>query len=974
MTSQSGQFGETLQRLPAGDDVYEKALLQEFLEKTANFNPDEKLRDFIKSVMSNAPYLRDGLLLEAEFIQNSFATPINDNIASLVEQAACVWQAGAIEGDVMRALRDLKRKIALLLALADLGQIYTCEQVTKALADFADAALLSAVRFSLIEEEKRGKIELKKTDKPEYESGLIVLAMGKHGAQELNYSSDIDLIIFYEPERIQCADHYEMQPAMVRVVKRIVKVMNERTEHGYVFRTDLRLRPDPGATAVAISTEAALTYYESLGQNWERAAFIKARPVACDIEAADAFLLELSPFIWRKYMDFATVTDVHAMKRQMHQHKGHSVIAIKGHNVKLGRGGIREIEFFVQTQQLIAGGRNPSLRVRGTISMLSLLAEAGWIDAATAEELTRHYTFLRNVEHRIQMRNDEQTHLLPSDDEGFEAVSRLMSYDCQADFEQDLLICFQSVSNYYGELFEQETEADESGFLFALGEDDPDMLETLSGMGYEKVKQVSTIVRGWHQGHYRALRNKRALETLTQIAHKLLTALSKTTQPDRALFAFDDFLKSLPAGVQLFSLLKENEHLLDLTAQLMGSAPRLSATIARHPHVFDALLEPAFFGAVLTREQMKDQLQITLSEAVDYQDTLDRVRVFTQEQQFLIGTRLLSNTVSIEESAAIYTTLAEVVLEALLVAVRREIVLTHGEVPGGDVAVLAMGKLGGREMSPTSDVDVILIYKAADDAKESDGRRPLAVSQYFSRVTQRFIAALSAPTGEGIAYPVDMRLRPSGKAGPLATSIEAFEKYQRDNAWTWEHMALTRARAIGGSKELNEQINGIVHDVLIQQRDDAKLRADVVEMNDRLHKAKEAKSIWDIKNVRGGMVDVEFLAQFYQLSHAAKHENLLKKNTGKALETALKEGILRSSDEDILLHAYRLYSGVIQLMRLCSEETFNLETAPAGFVARLCDYADVPDVTRLALELSDTQAAVLRIFDKTLKSDLCTKG
>ena len=974
MTSQGGQFGKIIQRLPVADDIYEKTLLQEFLEKTTSFNADKNLREFLKSVMNNAPYLRDGLLLEAEFIVGSFAKPINENIADLVEQAACVWQVGATENDVMRALRDLKRKIALLLALADLGKVYTCAQVTKALADFADAALLSAVRFSLIEEEKRGKIELKNTDKPEYESGLIVLAMGKHGAQELNYSSDIDLIVFYEADRVQCADHYEIQSVMVRVVKRIVKVMNERTEHGYVFRTDLRLRPDPGATAVAISTEAALTYYESLGQNWERAAFIKARPVACDIEAADVFLSELSPFIWRKYMDFATVTDVHAMKRQMHQHKGHSVIAIMGHNVKLGRGGIREIEFFVQTQQLIAGGRNPALRVRDTLSMLSLLAEAGWIDAATAEELTHHYIFLRNVEHRIQMRNDEQTHLLPSDDEGFEAVSRLMGYKSQADFEKDLLTSFQSVSNYYGQLFEQETEAAEAGLLFAPSEDDADTLEALSDMGYEKVKQVSTIVRGWHQGHYRALRNKRALETLAQIVHRLLTALSKAAQPDRALFTFDDFLKSLPAGVQLFSLLKENELLLDLTAQLMGSAPRLAATIARHPHVFDALLEPAFFGAVLSRDQMKHQLEITLNEAVDYQDTLDRVRIFTQEQQFLIGTRLLSNTISIEESAAIYTALADVVLDALLVAVCQEIALTHGEVPGGDVSVLAMGKLGGQEMSPTSDVDLILIYKTADDAKQSDGRRPLAVSQYFSRVTQRFIAALSAPTGEGVAYAVDMRLRPSGKAGPLATSIEAFEKYQRDNAWTWEHMALTRARAIGGSEELNVQINGIVRDVLIQQRDDAKLRSDVVEMNDRLHEAKEAKSIWEIKQVRGGMVDVEFLVQFYQLSHAAKHENFLKRNTGKALETALDEGLLKPSDGDILLHAYRLYSGVTQLMRLCSEETFNLETAPAGFIARLCDYADVPDVKRLALELSDTQAAVLGIFNKTLKSNLRTKS
>ena len=968
MTSDLEHFGKELQRLPVGDDAKADELLQEFLQKNTESRLDERLNDFLKSVMSNAPYLRDAIVSQAEFVERSLTSPLAENITNIIFEATGIWQTASSEAEVKCELRALKNKIAVLLALTDLGKVLSCEQVTKALADFADAALLSAVRFSLLEEEKRGKITLQDSENPEVESGFIVLAMGKHGAQELNYSSDIDLIIFYDAERVHCVDDYEKQSAMVRVVKRIVKIMNERTEHGYVFRTDLRLRPDPGATAVAISTDAALNYYESLGQNWERAAFIKARPVACDIGAAEAFLTELSPFVWRKYMDFATIADVHSMKRQMHQHKGHSVIAIKGHNVKLGRGGIREIEFFVQTQQLIAGGRNPSLRVRATLPMLSLLAETGWIDPTTAEELQRYYIFLRNVEHRIQMRHDEQTHLLPADDEGFDAISRLMGYENEADFEQDLLNCFQSVSKHYGRLFEEADSAEETSLLLASSDDDPDTLEALDEMGFEKAKQVCNIVRGWYQGHYRALRNTRAQETLTQLAPQLLSALSKTAQPDRALFAFDDFLKSLPAGVQLFSLLKANDHLLDLTAQLMGSAPRLSATIARHPHVFDALLEPAFFGTVLSNEQMKNQLQLTLSEAIDYQDILDRVRIFTQEQQFLIGTRLLSNTISIEESAALYSNLADVVLEALLAEVCCEIALTHGKVEGGDVAILAMGKLGGREMSPTSDVDLILVYKTAPGITESDGRRPLAVSQYFSRVTQRFIAALSAPTGEGVAYEVDMRLRPSGKAGPLATELEAFEKYQKASAWTWEHMALTRARTIGGSKELKQQINTIVYDVLIQSRDELKLRADVAEMNDRLHEAKEAKTIWDIKQKRGGMMDVEFIAQFFQLSQAAIHKNILHQNTKNVLEVASTLDILNNNDADILRRAYRLYSDFTQLVRLCSEDTFNLEAAPAGFIARLCDCADVPDATRLALELSEMQEEVSRIFNQTFKT------
>lgn len=960
-------LGAGVVALPVGDEKKGDQLLAELLERNPAIACDETSAAFLKSVLVNAPFLRDCMLFDPDFTATSLKTPIEDSLALLLEETGNVTATAASESEVMRALRTLKKKVALLLALADLGKVWTCTKVTKALSDFADAALLSAVRFALLEEEKRGKITLRNKQRPEEDCGLIVLAMGKHGARELNYSSDIDLVVFYEVGSIQCVDHYELQPAMVRVVKRVVKIMNERTEHGYVFRTDLRLRPDPGATAVAISTDAALNYYESLGQNWERAAFIKARPVACDMQAARNFLAELSPFVWRKYMDFATIADVQAMKRQMHRHKGHSDIAIKGHNVKLGRGGIREIEFFVQTQQLIAGGRNPALRARGTLAMLSLLAESGWIAPQTARELEDYYVFLRNVEHRIQMRHDEQTHLLPSDDEGFSAVSRLMGYALVEDFERDLLTCFESVSHHYGQLFEDEAQTQDNPFSFTNETDDPDTLDALAKMGFENVKQVSSIVRNWHQGHYRAVRTKRAQGTLAQLAPKVLSALAKTAQPDRALFAFDEFLKSLPAGIQLFSLLRANDHLLDLLARLMGSAPRLSATIARHPHIFDALLEPAFFGSVLTKKRMREQLQLSFGEATDYQDALDRVRIFTQEQQFLIGTRLLSNTLSVEESAALYSDLADVVLEALLGEVCREIARTHGEVPGGDIAILAMGKLGGREMSPTSDVDVILVYRTAPDAKQSDGRRPLAVSQYFARVTQRFIAALSAPTGEGIAYSVDMRLRPSGKAGPLATDIDAFEKYQEESAWTWEHMALTRARAIGGSDALRGQVDAIIERVLRRARDPQKLRADVVEMNDRLHEAKEAKSIWDIKERRGGLVDVEFLAQFHQLADAAKHKDILHRNTQAALDAAAAAQSIKTADAAVLSRAYQLYSGFTQLVRLCSEGSFNPETAPADLIALLCNFADVPDIGHLASELAQMQNAVSKVFSETLK-------
>lgn len=969
------RFGDHIEALPFGksaeaDDLFESLTKQ--IEQTDRaldikvITDNEKAVGLIKSLLVNAPYLRDSMIADPLFLIDILLSENGSLVSDLIAQTKILGDLAENEKNLMRDLRQAKRRVALFLAMADLGRFWGCEEVTKRLSLFADAALLSAVRFSLREEEKRGKVSVNNPETPEAGSGLVVLAMGKHGALELNYSSDIDIVVFYDAACVQCRDPHELQPAMVRVVKRVVKLLQERTEHGYVFRTDLRLRPDPGATAIAISTDAALNYYESLGQNWERAAFIKARPVACDMEAANHFLQELSPFVWRKYMDFATISDVRAMKRQTHLHKGHAEIAIRGHNVKLGRGGIREIEFFVQTQQLIAGGRNPLLRERATLKMLGYLAELGWIDHDISRELKSRYCFLRDVEHRIQMRFDEQTHVLPKDDEAFEAVAHLVGFGEIESFEEALLSCFESVSDHYSRLFEdEETLGIEDGPLVFTGDnDDPETLETLTKLGFENVSPISGIVRSWHMGRYRAMHSERARAMLTQIMPKLLEAIARTAKPDAALYALDEFLKSLPAGVQLFSMLKENEQLLDLMARVLGSAPRLSETIARRPHVFDALLDPAFFDALPDRNTLHQQLQVTVNEARDYEDLLDRVRIFTKEKQFLIGTRLLSDTLTVSESQTHYANLADCVIEELLEAVKHEISLNHGAIAGSDVAVLAMGKLGSKEMTPSSDLDLILIYEVGEDVKQSDGQRPLAVSQYFARITQRFIAALSAPTGEGVAYEVDMRLRPSGKAGPLATDIQAFTKYQRETAWTWEHMALTRARVIAGSAALQNQISGVIQDVLIRVRDEKTLKADVLEMSERIHQAKSAKSVWDIKEVRGGLIDLEFIIQYHQLARAAKQSGILEPNTAKALyELAANEGLTQTSVAS-LAEALELYSTIQQFMRLCFDKPVDLQKEPGDLIPRLCAYTDMPDIARLEVKLADTQASVIDVFNR----------
>lgn len=935
----------------AGGDL--KALLAQ--------KPD--LEGFLSGIIGNSPYLRDLMLADPVRLLSLLQDAPETRLARILEEAR---EARAEdEAGIMRALRLLKHDLALTLGLADISGAIGLNRVTNALAGFADAALTAAIRFCLSDLARRNKFTPQDPDKPEENSGLIVLAMGKHGANELNYSSDIDLIVLYDPMIAPMAGGAEAPVEFVRLTRRLVKIMQDRTADGYVFRTDLRLRPDPGATPLAMSVPAALVYYESLGQNWERAALIKARPCAGDIAAGEAFLREIVPFIWRKYLDFAAISDVQSIKRQIHMHKGHGTIAVAGHNVKLGRGGIREVEFFVQTQQLIAGGRNPVLRGRRTLDMLDALCDADWIRPRTRDEMAAAYRFLRDVEHRIQMLNDEQTQLLPKDREGLTRVAALMGFDGLADFEAALLDHLRKVQHHYAELFEDEPGlSSELGNLVFTGDDhDPGTLETLAGLGFKQPSEAAAIVKSWHFGRYASTRSTKARERLTEMHPVLIGALAATDNADAALRAFDSFLAKLPAGVQLFSLLKSNPQLLTLLATTMGAAPRMAETVSKRVHVLDAVLDPAFFGAMPSVEEFRQGLDRTLSQSRFYEEALDRARIFAQEQQFLIGLRLISDTLSADRVGFALARLAEVVVDRILKQVVVHVAESHGMVPGGNVAVLAMGKLGGREMTAASDLDLILLYEAPEDIKQSDGRRPLAITQYYTRLTQRLVTALSAPTAEGSLYEVDFRLRPSGNAGPLATNLDGFIAYQKKEAWTWEHMALTRARVIAStSPEFKQKIFDSICETLVQPRDTAKLADDVRSMRARIEKEKGTKDIWDLKQIPGGLVDIEFLAQFLQLAHAHENSAILAQGTEQALELARDGGFLALDDAELLLEALRLYHRLTQVLRLTLTGKFVPADAPGGVLDLLVQASGSPTFSRLEAELADLQNKVRNTF------------
>ncbi len=927
-----------------------------------------KIADVLAAIAEGSPYLWDLIRTDPDRLVALLEAEPEARFRALIEDVQRAGASAAEEAEIMSALRRGKAEAALLIALADIGGAWPLEQVTQALTELADATLGASVRFLLRGAVAQRKLKPRDPAKPEEGAGYTVLAMGKMGAFELNYSSDIDIIVLYDEAAPARADGVEPGQFYVRLTRGLVKLMQERTADGYVFRTDLRLRPDPASTHIAISMASALNYYESTGQNWERAAMIKARPCAGDLALGESFLKEVAPFIWRKYLDYGAVADVHAMKRQMAAYKGHDEIAIEGHNIKLGRGGIREIEFFVQTQQLIAGGRHPELRGRQTLATLDDLAKGGWISRDAARDLAESYRFLREVEHRLQMVADEQTHTLPDEREAVEAFARFLGYADRQAFAAVLLEHLRKVQRHYAKLFEDAPAADASrrALAFPADKDSTETLDKLAAMGFRRPLEVSQAVRRWLSGEYRSLKGEFARSHLTDLVPALIDHLARSENPDQALVALDRFLAGLHGGARLLSLLRRNPDFVALLGLVLGTAPRLADILAIHPHVMDALIEPSFFGALPDADKLAAELTGSLAQASSYEDLLDRARQFGQEHMFLIGARILSGTVSAEQAGEAFARLADVIIRAAYRAVETNFVKQHGRMKGQHSAVLALGKLGGREMTAASDLDLIIIYDFDENDPQSSGPRPLYGGQYFARVTQRLVSALSAQTNYGALYNVDMRLRPSGRSGPVATMIGSFESYQDNEAWTWEHLALTRARVVAGSPEFAARIEKIIKDVLCRPRDAETVAGDVVEMRGAIATEKGDSELWNLKYVAGGLVDIEFIAQYLQLVHAAEKPEILDTATARALDKAARLGVLAAEDADVLRPAVRLYQNLTQILRLCVNAPFDPKTAGQGLLNLLARAADLPNFTTLEAHLAETQGRVRTSFVRIL--------
>ena len=953
MAGLAGDWFDGEARLPVAADAEAAETCWRRWREAADGAEDDGLRAFmleaerdkaagrlLSSVFANSPYLSQSLIADPGFAR--LALEAGPDAAFRAAQEEAAERAGFAEeslAGVMLRLRRAKRRAALAIALGDIAGAWPLERVTGALSGFAEAALGAALRHLLRGLHEAGELALPAPGDPERGCGLFALGMGKLGARELNYSSDIDLILFYDQDRTPYAGRRGVQRVFARLAQELVRIMGQQTAQGYVFRTDLRLRPDPGSTPPAVSVRSAEVYYRTAGRNWERAAMIKARPVAGDIEAGEAFLETLQPFIWRRHLDFDAAQDIRAIKEQIDASRGAGGEGLEGHNVKLGRGGIREIEFFVQAQQLLWGGRDPGLRGCATLESLEALVAAGHVDPGAAAELRAAYGFQRGVEHRLQMVEDRQTHSLPDSEAGIAGIAAFLAFPSAGAFEDRLNAHIAAVERHYGALFEDWLDAPGAEGVDFQAEGAAET--ALAGMGYADAGEGAAMVRRWLTGGAPVLRSGEARALLARLLPNTLAAFAAAPDPDAALSRFDRFLAGLPPDRRLFSLLAARPELLGIVTDVVGSAPLLAGWMTRRPLLLESALSRDFTDLDLpdeeglepemaeaarrglvrlfyAREFGRAEMQAELAAAVragDLPDLLDAVRRWANDRLFQIGAHMLRGRLSPEEAAPPLADIADACVGALMPAVQEAFAAAHGRVPGGRAAVLAFGDLGCREMTIDSELDLMLLYD--HEGAASDGPRPLDPDTYYARLCRRLMAALTAETAEGGLYRADMRPRETGSSGPLACSLRAFLDYPHERAGAPELAALRRARVIRSESGLGDRFEEAQRAALAAPRPAGPLAAGLAAMRGR--RAEADGGVRAIEHRPGGLRDVAAAADFLRLLHAAERPAILAGGAAEVFEAAHALGSIGAEAAEDLTEAAHLWRNLRGLAQLAAD-------------------------------------------------------
>lgn len=932
----------------------------------------------LAAIGGNSPFLADLARRESATLDEIFAHGPRPALAA-IDAGLDSCSPTLARAEIARRLRVAKRRAALIVALADIAGVFRLEDVTAALSRFAEAALRLATTHLLADAAASGTLRLPDRARPAQGSGFVVLALGKLGGRELNYSSDIDLILLHDPT---AHPYHEdgVGAQFTRLARALVALLQTRDADGYVFRTDLRLRPDPSATPPSVSLPAAIAYYESLGQSWERAALLKARPVAGDLALGQTFLEAIRPFIWRRGVDFALIHDIAAMRRRIEAEQrrigaGDPLARLHGHDLKLGQGGIREIEFLVQALQLVWGGRDPGLRVPATLPALVLLRRAGHLAPESARALAAAYRFLRRAEHRLQMVADRQTQRLPEDEAELARFARFLGFAGARAFLARLARHLDAVARHYREVFEA-VPAMPATLDFSGPEPAAATLAAIRDMGFARPEAVAAAVRGWLSGRVRALRSERARELLTEMLPRLLAAFGAQADPEAAFARLDGLLERLPAGVPLFSLFQHNPALIARIAAILGAAPALAEHLAHAPGAIEGLLAPE------APPPPARLLAERLADAADLEAAIGIIRAMVREENFRLSVALMEGRMAIDDAGEARTAVADAALTALLARVLAEHAARFGALRGGAMAVVVLGKAGSREMMAGSDLDLMLIYDHPESAGESSGGRRLPAGQWFLRAAQSFVAALTAPDADGPLYAVDMRLRPSGNKGPVAVALGAFIRYHAEAAWTWERMALTRARVLAAAPAFAARVRAAIDDAIVGTTlgatlgaiagaaPAARVRADATAMRARLARDHPPAGPWDVKYREGGLIEVEFIAQVLQVIAARDTPGMIHPTTRIALARLAAHGALTALEAETLIAADRRFRIVQEMLRITLGPRPGAGLAagalPEPAAATLLRAAGALDIASLHASLNETMAGVRALFIRHL--------
>ena len=835
-------------------------------------------RDALRRASEHSPFLREAILMRPDL-----AEAFIDNGAIAAADAALATTDESLDA----CLRRQRHGLALAVGLGDLSGELQLEEVTGLLSGFADRALDAAVRGAI-----RERV-------PDAEpAGFAVIAMGKLGSHELNYSSDVDLLLLFDPDTLPKRGRDDAGEAAVRIGRRLIEIMQKRTADGYVERVDLRLRPSPEVTPIALSVNAAISHYESSALPWERAAFIRARAAAGDVKLGQRFLDSIQPFVWRRSLDFGVIEEIRQISARIRDHFAQGAIIGPGYDLKRGRGGIREVEFFVQIQQMIHGGRDPSVRAPATLDAVKALVGAGRLEDQAGRDLGDAYRALRTIEHRVQMVEDAQTHLLPLEAAALDNVAKL---DGLAD-GAELLSKLRPHVERTGEMFDS-LSPDASTRL----SNDPDILhEELRSLGFLDVRDAARHITNWRSGKARSLRSPPAQQAFEAMLPGLLRAIAAGADPSYALNRLGDIVERLSSGVNFFRLLEARPVLARLLAKILAHAPALADQLARRPELFEGLFDASSFAMPPPAAEFSILLASAMADQ-PYDLALDRARRLVNERRFALGVQLIDRRRDPLEVTEGYARVAEGALAALGSAAATEFEEAHGPFPGGELIALGLGRFGGHSLTHASDLDIIYLHTASQGST-SEGPKPLGPNDYFNRLASRVTAALSVPTAAGPLYDVDTRLRPQGAKGMLVVSVDAFERYQREEAWTWEHMALCRARPVFGSAATRERVAAMIDDILRMPRDRAKIVFDASRMRADMARHKPSRGDLDVKLGPGGLVDLEFAVHVLQLTT----------NVGLStrLEIALEELEAESLVPANIVEALKLLSRMLVMMRL----------------------------------------------------------